>query len=164
MARAATRRRQGGRNHDERRSLAMTAHVAAWGRLVADPEPRTTKQGKPWATARLAVTMPPPYGAGEDAETPTLWLSVAAFGQAGETLARHIKGECLSGRLEMRPYTTRKGEKRDGWTVVADSVIGPRSPRPRGGGRRKPNTAGPDVAPPVPPVPVHAPLDAPGGY
>ena len=36
----------------------MTAHVAAWVRLVADPEQRTTKAGKPWATARLAVAMP----------------------------------------------------------------------------------------------------------
>ena len=71
----------------------MTAHVAAWGRLVADPELRTTKAGKPWATARMAVAVPPPAGAADADEAQTLWLSVAAFGQAGETLARHIKGE-----------------------------------------------------------------------
>ena len=26
----------------------MSAHVAVWGRLIADPEQRTTKTGKPW--------------------------------------------------------------------------------------------------------------------
>lgn len=116
----------------------MSAHVAVWGRLIADPEQRTTKTGKPWATAHLAVAMPQPYGADEDADPPTLWLAVTTFGQTAETLARHAKGECLSvaGRLEMRPYTSRDGEPREGWTCIADRVIGPRSPRPRGGRKR----------------------------
>ena len=39
----------------------MTAHIAAYGRLVADPERRETRTGKPWGTARLAVTLPKPY-------------------------------------------------------------------------------------------------------
>lgn len=120
----------------------MTAHIAAWGRLVADPEQRETRAGKPWATARLAVPMPLPYGADEGSEPPVLWLSVNAFGErAAETLARHVKGECLSvaGRLELRPYTARTGERREGWTCIADSVIGPRSPRPKAG---RPKAAG----------------------
>ncbi len=37
------------------------------------------------------------------------------------------------GNLERRPYTTRAGETRDGWTVLCDAVLGPRSPRPPGG-------------------------------
>lgn len=136
---------------DQRRRFAMTAHLAAWGRLVADPEQRTTRAGKPWATARLAVAVPAPSGADESDEAQTLWLSIAAFGKPGESLARHIKGECVSvsGRLQMKPYTARNGARREGWSIVVDSVIGPRTPRARGGGRRKPDnrTSGPDVAP-----------------
>lgn len=121
----------------------MTAHIAAWGRLAADPERREGRTGKPWATARLAVGMPVPHGADDDAEPPTLWLGVTVFGERlADSLARHAKGECLSvaGRLEMRPYTARDGSQREGWTVIADSVIGPRTPRPKGDGRPKPET------------------------
>ena len=120
----------------------MSAHIAAWGRLVADPEQRETRAGKPWATARLAVPMPLPHGADEGSEPPVLWLGVTVFGERlTETLGRHLKGECVSvaGRLEMRPYTARSGERREGWTCIADSVIGPRSPRPKGG---QPKAAG----------------------
>ena len=84
--------------------------------------------------------MPPPHGSGETAEAPTLWLNVIVFSKGtSETLARHRKGECISvsGALEMRPYVTQSGEQRDGWTCVAKDVVGPRSPRPKGGGRRQ---------------------------
>lgn len=117
----------------------MTAQIAAWGRLAADPDLRTSRNGKPWCTARMAVDMPAPHGADEGTETPTLWLNVITFSKGtAETLARHRKGECISvsGSLEMRPYTSRSGEKRDGMTCVAKDVIGPRSPRPKGGGAR----------------------------
>lgn len=127
----------------------MSAQIAAWGRLVANPEARTTKAGKPWATARLAVTMPLPYGAAEGMGAPTLWLGVTVFGERlTETLARHVKGECVSvaGRLEMRPYTGGDGTQRDGWTVIAESVIGPRSPRPSGR-KRQPAQPAADPAP-----------------
>ena len=142
----------------------MSAYLSAWGRLVADPEQRTTKTGKPWATARLAVAMPQPYGA--DADPPTLWLAITTFGQTAETLACHSKGESLpvAGCLEMRPYTSRNGEPREGWTCVADSVIGPRSPRPRGGGKNKPGNGGAAVRPAATPDPVLAPLDDPIGF
>lgn len=119
----------------------MTAHISAYGRLVADPESRTTRAGKPWATARLAVSLPKPWGADEDADPPTLWLGITVFGERGaEDLARHRKGEMLSvaGRLELRTWSGREGERREGWTVIADSVIGPRTGRPcagRAGGR-----------------------------
>lgn len=145
----------------------MSAHIAAWGRLVADPVPRTGKSGKPWATARLAVTLPVPYGADDGADAPTLWLAVTVFGERlTDTLARHRKGECVSvaGTLEMRPYTARDGSQRDGWTVIADSVIGPRSPRPKGGGKPRAdgnagNAGRADPARQGPPDPEPPPFD-----
>ena len=113
----------------------MSAFISAWGRLVADPEIREAKNGNSWGTARLAVNA---SSYKEDGEQGTLWLNVVVFRKTlPELLARHKKGECLSvsGKLEKRPYTTRSGEEREGWTVVAESVIGPRSPRPNGGTR-----------------------------
>ena len=150
----------------ERRHRDVTALVSAWGRLVADPEQRMIKAGKAWARARMAIAMPQPYGADEDAEPPTLWLSITDFGQTAETLACHARCECLSvaGRLEMRPYKSRDGEPREGWTCIADSVIGPRSPRPRGGGKSQPGNDGVAARPAATPDPVHVPLDDPIGF
>ena len=108
----------------------MSAHVAACGRLVADPESRA---GKPWATARLAMSLPLPYGADEGDDPPTLWLGVTVFGERGaDNLARHRKGDSLSiaGRLELCLWTDREGVRREGWAVV----IGPRTGWPGGGG------------------------------
>ena len=113
----------------------MTAHIAAYGRLVADPERHETRTGKPWGTVRLAVTLPKPYGADDDGDPPTLWLGVTVFGERiAEELARHRKGDSLSvaGRLELRTWTGREGERREGWTCIADSLIGPRTGRPGG--------------------------------
>ena len=144
----------------------MTAHLAAWGRLVADPEQRMIEAGKTWARARMAIAIPQPYGANEDADPPTLWLSITGFGQTAETLACHARGECLSvaGRLEMRPYKSRGGEPRKGWNYIADSVIGQRSPRPQGGGMSKSGNGGATALPAATLDPVHVPLDDPSGF
>ena len=149
----------------ERMHRDVTALVSAWGRLVAGPGLRTTKAGKSWATARVAIVMPQPYGANQDADPPTLRLGITAIGQTAETLACQVRGECLSiaGRLEMRPSKSRGGEPREGWTCIADSAIGPRSPRLQGGGRSKPGNSGAAVRPATTPDLAHAPLDAPVG-
>ena len=115
----------------------MSAHIAACGRLVADPEPRETRAGKPWATARLAVSLPLPYGADEGDDPPTLWLGATVFGERGAgNPACHCKGDCLPvpGWLELRLWTDREGACRQGRTAIADRVIAPRTGRPGGGG------------------------------
>ena len=124
----------------------MNAHISAWGRLVSDPRTGETSGGKPMAFGRIAVSM----GQREGEEPATLWLGIAAFGRAAETLAKHRKGEHVSvaGRLEMRPYTSQTGERRDGWQCVADSIIGARSDRPSGGRKQSSGTgAAPRTAP-----------------
>ena len=68
------------RDYGRAEGQGMTAHISAYGRLVADPERRETRTGKFWATGRMAVTLPKPPGDPEEAEPPTLWLSVTAFG------------------------------------------------------------------------------------
>lgn len=55
----------------------MTAQISAYGRLVADPQIRTTGKGTNMAMARLAVVQPcNSEGNGEA----TFWLGVIAFG------------------------------------------------------------------------------------
>ena len=139
----------------------MNAHLAAWGRLIADPEQRMIKAGKAWARARMAIAMPQPYGADEDDSPPTPRLAITTFGHATDELLRRAKGECVSvaGRLEMRSYKSRGGEPREGWTCIADSLIGPRSPRPRGDGKSKPGNGGAAVRPAATSDLAHAPLD-----
>ena len=59
----------------------MSAQLAAYGRLVADPRPIETRSGKAMTAARLAVSVEcREDGAGETGEE-TLWLSVLAFGR-----------------------------------------------------------------------------------
>ena len=115
----------------------MTAQIAAYGRLGRDPRQHETKSGKPMASASLAVTVEARERGADDAEG-TLWLTVLAFGRVADELARHSAGDpvSVSGRLQLSRYVTNDGEAREGWQVIADSVVSSRSVRP-GGGRRK---------------------------
>lgn len=71
----------------------MTAQISAYGRLVADPETRTTGKGTSMAMARLAVSLP--CNAAADGQA-TFWLGVIAFGKQADTLAKHQKGDLVS--------------------------------------------------------------------
>ena len=115
----------------------MSAQIAAYGRLVADPRPIETRSGKAMTAARMAVTVECRDGGGETGEE-TLWLSVLAFGRVAEDLARSAKGEpvSVSGRVRLERYVAGDGEERETWQVLADAVVSSRSARPRGGGRR----------------------------
>lgn len=51
----------------------MTAQIAAYGRLVADPQLKTTSKGTQMAMASMAVPLPCSQA---DDGTATMWLSV----------------------------------------------------------------------------------------
>ncbi|ELV8319617.1 single-stranded DNA-binding protein [Escherichia coli] len=68
----------------------MTAQIAAYGRLVDDPQVKQTSKGTPMTLARMAVPLP-----------------------------------CSQ-------WTGQNGETRQGWQVIADSVISARTARPGG--------------------------------
>jgi single-stranded DNA-binding protein len=70
----------------------MTAQISAYGRLVADPQTRTTTNGNNMAMARLAVSLCNAAEAGES----TFWLGVIAFGKQADALAKHQKGDLVS--------------------------------------------------------------------
>ncbi|WP_150329237.1 single-stranded DNA-binding protein, partial [Escherichia coli] len=100
----------------------MTAQIAAYGRLVADPQLKTTSKGTQMAMAGMAIPLPCSQA---DDGTATMWLSVLAFGRQADALAKHRKGELVSvaGNMQVSQWTGQNGETRQGWQVIADSVI-----------------------------------------
>lgn len=113
----------------------MLANV--YGRLAADPTPKTTRGGKPMALASVAVDV---TSRAEDGDPETLWVSVLAFGNQVDALLKARKGEMVAaiGKLTRSRYTGRDDIERESWTLLAESVITAKSARP-GGGRQRPN-------------------------
>ncbi|WP_256140792.1 single-stranded DNA-binding protein, partial [Escherichia coli] len=66
--------------------------------------------------------------------TATMWLSVLTFGRQADALAKHHEGELVSvaGNMQVSQWTGQNGETRQGWQVIADSVISARTARPGG--------------------------------
>lgn len=113
------------------REVSMAAQISAYGRLVADPETRTTGKGTSMAMARLAVSLP--CNAAADGQA-TFWLGVIAFGKQADALAKHQKGDLVSvaGNMQINQWTGQDGGTQQGYQVLADSVISARTARPGG--------------------------------
>ena len=113
------------------REVSMSAQNSAYGRLVADPETRTTGKGTSMAMARLAVSLP--CNAAADGQA-TFWLGVIAFGKQADALAKHQKGDLVSvvGNMQINQWTGQDGGTQQGYQVLADSVISARTARPGG--------------------------------
>ncbi|ELA3609952.1 single-stranded DNA-binding protein [Klebsiella michiganensis] len=109
----------------------MTAQISAYGRLVADPQTRTTGKGTNMAMARLAVSLP--CNAAEDGQA-TFWLGVIAFGKQADALAKHRKGDLVSvaGNMQLNQWTGQDGGTQQGYQVIADSVLSARTVCPGG--------------------------------
>ncbi|WP_295402571.1 single-stranded DNA-binding protein [uncultured Thiocystis sp.] len=106
----------------------MTIIASVYGRLAFAPTERTTKAGKPMGTARLAVE------AGSNAETQeTWWIDLLAFGTNAESLLVLAKGQMVSavGKLTKGRYTTKDGEEREQFTLLADTLVSARTARPK---------------------------------
>ncbi|EDW2053696.1 single-stranded DNA-binding protein [Salmonella enterica subsp. enterica] len=118
----------------------MAAQIAVYGRLVADPQTKTTSKGTNMAFARMAVSLP--CSAAQDGQA-TLWLGVTAFSKQADTLAKHQKGDLVSvsGQLQINQWTGQDGSTHSGYAMVADSVISARTVRP-GGGRSQQKSGG----------------------
>ncbi|CAK9884235.1 MAG: Single-stranded DNA-binding protein [Candidatus Erwinia impunctatus] len=128
----------------------MTAQISAYGRLVADPQQKETSTGKLMAMARMAVSLPCRNAPEGDA---TMWLSVVAFGQQAETLAKHIKGDMVSiaGNMQLNQWTAQDGTVREQLQVIADSVISARTTRPGARKATSKSSSAPDMPPAPPP-------------
>lgn len=96
----------------------MLNKVILQGRLGRDPEKRLTPSGVP--VTSVAVACDRDFGKGEKE---TDWIDVVAFRDTANFLADHFqKGKMIliSGRLQIRSYTDKDGNKRRAAEVVAD--------------------------------------------
>lgn len=101
----------------------MLNHIVLMGRLTRDPELRYTGSNIPVASFRIAVDRD--FGKGENGEKQTDFIDVSAWRQTGEFVSKYFtKGSMavVSGRLQMRDWQDRDGNKRTSAEVVADNV------------------------------------------
>ena len=101
----------------------MLNRIILMGRLARDPELRHTQTGTPVASFRLAVDRD--FKDKATGEKATDWIDVVAWRQTAEFVSRYFaKGRMavVEGRLQMRDWTDRDGNKRTSAEVVADNV------------------------------------------
>ena len=113
----------------------MLNKIFIMGRLTRDPELRHTQSGTAVASFSLAVDRDfKDKGTGERA---TDFIDVVAWRQTGEFVSRYFtKGRMavVEGRLQMRDWTDKEGNKRRSAEVVADQVYFGDSKRDGDGG------------------------------
>lgn len=101
----------------------MLNRITLMGRLVADPDMRTTPSGAAVTTMRLAVDRD--FKNKQTGEKEADFITVVAWRQTAEFVSRYFtKGRMavVEGRLQIRTYTDRDGNKRTAAEVVADNV------------------------------------------
>ena len=101
----------------------MLNHIVLMGRLTRDPELRYTQSQIPVASFSLAVDRD--FGGRDGGEKQTDFIDCVAWRQTGEFVSKYFtKGSMavVSGRLQIRDWTDRDGNKRRSAEVVADNV------------------------------------------
>ena len=101
----------------------MLNHITIMGRLTRDPELRRTGSGVAVASFSLAVDRD--FGNRENGERETDFIDCVAWRQTGEFVSKYFtKGRMavVSGRLQIRSWTDKDGNKRRSAEVVADNV------------------------------------------
>ena len=91
------------------------------GRLTATPELRTTPNGIPVTSFSIAVDRPAARGA----ERQTDFIDIVAWRSSAEFVCKYFqKGSpiVVEGRIQVSSYTSREGEKRRRFEVVADNI------------------------------------------
>ena len=112
----------------------MLNHIVLMGRLTRDPELRYTQSQPPVASFSLAVDRD--FGRGEEKQTD--FIDCVAWRQTGEFVSKYFqKGSMavVSGRLQIRDWTDRDGNKRRSAEVVVDNVYFGESKRREGESR-----------------------------
>ena len=99
----------------------MLNHITVMGRLTRDPELRRTNSGT--AVASFTVAVDRDY-APEGQEKETDFIDCVAWRNTGEFVSKYFtKGRMIvvSGRLQIRSWTDKDGNKRRTAEIVADS-------------------------------------------
>ena len=113
----------------------MLNHIIVMGRLTRDPELRRTGSGV--AVASFTVAVDRDFGGREGGEKETDFIDCVAWRQTGEFVSKYFtKGRMavVSGRLQIRNWTDKEGNKRRTAEIVADNVYFGDSKRDGDGG------------------------------
>ena len=113
----------------------MLNHITIMGRLTRDPELRRTGSGI--AVASFTVAVDRDFGGRDGGERETDFIDCVAWRQTGEFVSKYFtKGSMIvvSGRLQIRSWTDKDGNKRRTAEVVADNVYFGDSKRSSEGG------------------------------
>ena len=101
----------------------MLNHIVIMGRLTRDPELRRTGSGVAVTSFSLAVDRD--FGKNESGEKETDFIDCVAWRQTGEFVSKYFaKGRMavVSGRLQIRNWTDKEGNKRRTAEVIAENV------------------------------------------
>ena len=101
----------------------MLNHIVIMGRLTRDPELRRTGSGI--AVASFSVAVDRDIANKESGERETDFIDCVAWRGTGEFVSKYFqKGSMIvvSGRLQIRSWTDKDGNKRSSAEIVADNV------------------------------------------
>ena len=132
----------------------MLNHITIMGRLVRDPELRRTGSGTAVTSFSLAVDRD--FGKNENGEKETDFIDCVAWRNTGEFVGKYFtKGRMavVSGKLQIRGWTDKDGNKRRTAEVLAENVYFADSKSESG--ESQVNTGG--FTPPAYPTPGYAP-------
>lgn len=100
----------------------MLNHIVLQGRLVRDPELRRTQSGTAVCSFTLAVERD---AKAQDGTRHTDFIDCVAWRGTGEFVSRYFSKGSMAiaeGRLELRDWTDREGNKRRNAEVIVGSV------------------------------------------
>lgn len=100
----------------------MLNHITIMGRLTRDPELRRTGSGI--AVASFTVAVDRDFSSKDGGEKETDFIDCVAWRSTGEFVSKYFtKGRMIvvSGRLQIRNWNDKDGNKRRSGEVVADS-------------------------------------------
>ena len=101
----------------------MLNHIVIMGRLTRDPELRYTQSNTPVTSFRVAVDRD--FAPRDGGERQTDFIDCVAWRASAEFVSKYFqKGSMavVSGRLQMREWTDKEGNRRTTAEVVADNV------------------------------------------
>lgn len=126
----------------------MLNHITIMGRMTRDPELRRTGSGVAVASFTLAVDRD--FSGKNGGEKETDFIDCVAWRNTGEFVSNYFtKGSMavVSGRLQIRSWTDKDGNKRRAAEVVADNVYFGESKRGNDNSSAAPNYGGYVAAP-----------------
>jgi single-strand DNA-binding protein len=97
--------------------------IILMGNLTRDPEIRYAPSGTPVANFGLAVNRK--YRQGEELKEEVCFVDIVVFGKQAETCGQYLSkgnGALVEGRLQMRKFETKDGQKVTKHEVVAENI------------------------------------------